>query len=65
MSEQELQRYKADLDKLRGNKRVWFLFSHANIGAENRAIKEYLDRIGKHVDTFVTHGSFVYLYDLR
>ena len=65
LSEQELQRYKADLDKLRGNKRVWFLFSHANIGAENRAIKEYLDRIGKHVDTFGTYGSFVYLYDLR
>ena len=64
LSEQEWQRYKLDLDKLRGNKRVWLLFSHANVGAENRAIKEYLDRIGQQVDTFATHGSFVYLYNL-
>ena len=65
LSEPEWQRYKADLDNLRGNNRVWLLFSHANIDPENRAIKEYLDKIGTKQDSFTTKGSFVYLYNLQ
>ncbi|MBE9168838.1 hypothetical protein IQ238_15415 [Pleurocapsales cyanobacterium LEGE 06147] len=64
LSEREWQRYKQDLDKLRGNKRVWLLFSHANKASENTAIQSYLDRIGQKVDFFAAPGSFVYLYDL-
>lgn len=65
VTDREMQRYKADIDKLRGHKRVWFLFSHAWIGKENKLIKAYLDSIGKQVDFFETAGAFVYLYDLR
>jgi 4-amino-4-deoxy-L-arabinose transferase-like glycosyltransferase len=65
LSEPEWQRYKADLDNLKGNSRVWLLFSHANVGSENRAIKEYLDNIGVKQDAFTTKGSFVYLYNLK
>jgi hypothetical protein len=64
LSEREWQRYKQDLDNLRGNKRVWLLFSHADKNSENTAIKAYLDRIGQQIDFFGTPGSFVYLYDL-
>lgn len=64
LSEREWQRYKQDLDKLRGNKRVWLLFSHADKGSENAAIKSYLDLIGRQIDFFAAPGSFVYLYDL-
>lgn len=64
VTDREMQRYKADIDKLRGHKRVWFLFSHAWIRKENKLIKGYLDSIGKEVDFFETTGAFVYLYDL-
>lgn len=64
VTDRELQRYKADLDKLRGHKRVWLLFSHAWIAKENKLIEAYLDSIGKEVDFFETTGAFVYLYDL-
>lgn len=64
LSDEERKRYKSDLDKLRGNKRVWLIFSHAHISAENELIKSYLDSIGKQVDFFQSPGAFVYLYDL-
>ncbi len=64
-SEAELQRYKNDLDKLRGNSRVWFLFSHVTRNTEYIPIKTYLDTIGTEVDLFETKGSFVYLYNLQ
>ncbi len=65
LSEPEWQRYKADLDNLRGNSRVWLLFSHANVRSENKAIKKYLDEIGVQQDLFETEGSFIFLYDLK
>ena len=65
LSEPEWQRYKTDLDNLRGNDRVWLLFSHANVGSENRAIKQYLDKIGVKEDSFTTKGAYVYLYNLK
>ncbi|HEY9908408.1 MAG TPA: hypothetical protein V6D18_12480 [Thermosynechococcaceae cyanobacterium] len=65
LSEIEKQRYKADLDKLRGRQRVWLLFAHANVGVENAFIESYLNQVGKRSDTFVSPGAYVYLYDLR
>jgi hypothetical protein len=64
LSKAELQRYQKDLDKLRGNKRVWLLFAHANVRSENEKIKDYLDKIGQQTDFFEATGAFVYLYDL-
>ena len=60
----ELERYRSDLDKLRGNKRVWLIFSHSYLWKENKMIQSYLDSIGKQIDFFEAPGSFVYLYDL-
>ncbi|NEN92064.1 MAG: hypothetical protein F6K48_25425 [Okeania sp. SIO3H1] len=60
----EMTRYEKDLDKLRGNKRVWLLFSHTHIPAERRFLNYYLNEIGLRMDTFEKPGSYVYLYDL-
>ena len=65
LSEPEWQRYKADLDNLKGNSRVWLLFSHAHVRAENKAIRNYLKTIGIREDRFETKGAFVYLYNLE
>lgn len=64
LSDKERKRYENDLDKLRGNKRVWLIFSHSHVGAENAMMKSYLDKIGKQIDYFESPGAFVYLYDL-
>ncbi|MDY6896776.1 MAG: glycosyltransferase family 39 protein [Cyanobacteriota bacterium] len=64
LSAAEEERYKQDLNKLRGNKRVWLIFSHAHVDSENEMMKSYLDRIGEKTDLFETEGAFVYLYDL-
>ncbi|MCJ8283135.1 MAG: glycosyltransferase family 39 protein, partial [Rivularia sp. ALOHA_DT_140] len=64
LSDKERKRYENDLNKLRGNKRVWLIFSHAHIGSENEMMKSYLDKIGKQIDYFQSPGAFVYLYDL-
>jgi hypothetical protein len=64
-SEEEWQRYKSDLDQLRGNKRVWIIFSHVRTwDKESERITEYLDGFGKQIDFFKKEGTFVYLYDL-
>ena len=65
VSAAEWERYKNDLDKLRGHERVWLLFSHSYLWEENEMIQSYLDSIGKQIDYFETPGSFVYLYDLK
>ena len=54
--------YIRDLDKLRGNKRVWVLFSHS--WTEEQFFLSYLDSIGGRVDSFKKRGAAVYLYDL-
>ena len=64
LSAAEEERYEQDLNKLRGNQRVWLIFSHAHVGSENEMMKSYLDKIGKKIDLFETVGAFVYLYDL-
>ncbi|MGB3514056.1 MAG: glycosyltransferase family 39 protein [Microcoleaceae cyanobacterium] len=60
----EMTRYEKDLDKLRGNKRVWLLFSHTHIPVERKFLNYYLNEIGLRMDIFEKRGSYVYLYDL-
>lgn len=57
-----------DFNKLRGNKRVWVLFSdgvktYCGVNMENFYIS-YIDTIGKKLDMFKAEGAAVYLYDL-
>ena len=65
LSEEEWRRYKQDLDNLRGNARVWVLFSHAIRNSEYKPIKKYLDTIGTEIDFFAVKGAFVHLYNLE
>lgn len=65
ISDEEWKRYTSDLDKLRGNPRVWIVFSHVRSWArESERITSYLDGFGKQIDVFKKPGSFVYLYNL-
>ena len=59
--------YIQDLDKLRGNSRVWLLFAHVWQGNgidEERFFLDHLDSIGRRLDTATSTGASVYLYDL-
>lgn len=64
VSEQERIRYQNDLNQLRGNSRVWILFSHAWSEEENNLITAYLNYFGEQIDNYQDVGAFVYLYDL-
>lgn len=64
VSRQEWRRYKTDLDQLKGNKRVWLIFSHTDDFPEEEAmVLSYLDQLGKSIDFFASPGAFVHLYD--
>ena len=65
LSDEEWRRYKQDLDNLRGNARVWILFSHAIRNSEYKPIKKYLKTIGTEIDFFEVKGAFVHLYNLE
>jgi hypothetical protein len=55
------------LDKLRGNERMWFLFSHFQAKADRAEVEfylYYLDSIGTRLDSFESQGAVVYLYNL-
>ena len=57
----------ADLDKLRGQPRVWVLFSHIWIGdglQEESWFLEHLDHLGVRLDSYRSTGARAYLYDL-
>jgi hypothetical protein len=59
--------YFSDLDRLKGNKRVWILFSHivnSNGVDEEELFLNYLDTIGTRLDSFNRPGASAYLYDL-
>lgn len=61
----QLQHYTEEMDKLRGQKRVWILFSHVYKGFdEKKFFLYYLDSLGHRVDSFEKVGASVYLYDL-
>jgi hypothetical protein len=59
--------YSADLDKLRGQPRVWVLFSHIWTGdglQEETLFVDHLDRLGVRLDSYRSTGARAYLYDL-
>ncbi len=60
--------YKQELDRLRGKKRVWILFSHVfgtdGVIDDEQVYLHYLDGIGTRLDSSQEVGSSVYLYDL-
>jgi uncharacterized membrane protein len=62
--------YRAELDSLRGNSRVWFLFSHVYEDGdfnERDYILGYLDSVGKLLREYRVPGTsiYLYLYDLK
>ncbi len=58
-------KYEDDLKKLKGNARVWIVFSHYYRGAdEERLFLHFLDNMGTQLDSFKAPGAAVYLYDL-
>jgi hypothetical protein len=59
--------YEQDLERVRGHRRVWLVFSHIFDWKEvdERALfLQLLDDIGRRVDGLETHGAAIYLYDL-
>ena len=58
------EEYINDINRLKGNKRVWFLFSHA-YGQELPFFVNYLDSIGKRINSFSSIDAAAYLYDLK
>ena len=74
INRKDLDNFVADLDKLRGNDRVWFLFSNVHetglgpkqtSGADEELfILYYLDNIGTRLAYFRNQNAAVYLYDL-
>lgn len=66
-SKQNWRNYINDLNKLRGNKRVWILFSHVCNWEgvdEDKFFLYYLDSVGERLDFYKSIGASVYLYDL-
>jgi hypothetical protein len=66
-SHQQWASYEQDLNKLRGHKRVWIVFSHVwQTGRvdEELLFLSFLDRFGTRVDSIHATGSSAYLYDL-
>ncbi len=60
--------YVQDINKLRGRKRIWIFFSHDMIirGVDEQDFfVNYLDSIGKRLDSYSRPGTKLYLYDLR
>ena len=69
-SRHEVRHYLADLDSLRGNRRVWFFYSHV-APCHQLLIRSYLETIGREIMRIEDpHGnkgkseSAAYLYDL-
>lgn len=56
-----------DLNRLRGRRRVWLIYSHL-YGSEPAFVKQHLlrrlDEIGKRLRAFTEPGAHAYLYDL-
>jgi hypothetical protein len=66
-SREEPAGYLKEVDALRGNSRVWFVFTH-NCPVcpvnEQRYIVGYLDQIGQRIGGLSSNGADAYLYDL-
>lgn len=63
VSEEEKKRYLNDLNNLRGNARVWLLFSHAS-SSEKQLFQSYLEENGVRLAAVHSKGTSAYLYDL-
>lgn len=57
------QNYLLELDKYKGEGRIWFIFSHV-YNYEEKLFSVYLDHIGYRIDSYKGSGASVYLYDL-
>jgi hypothetical protein len=61
--------YTRDIDALRGQARVWLLYTHATNPSETwflrHQVRRRLDRLGQRLDSFSATGAILYLYDLR
>ncbi|MDH5575346.1 MAG: hypothetical protein OEY80_07685, partial [Nitrospirota bacterium] len=60
--------YINELGGLRGNDRMWILFSHVleDSGVdEEKFFLHVLDGMGKQIDSFKRTGASLYLYDLQ
>jgi hypothetical protein len=66
-AKQRFWNYVDDVEQLHGLPRVWILFSHGvslNGIDEQTLILQYLDRIGKRLDSHQAPGAALVLYDL-
>lgn len=68
-SRKQPAKYREDLNQLKGQKRVWIIFSHVvktKLGLlnEEEFFLNYLDSIGKRLNQLSAQGAAVYLYDL-
>lgn len=57
------EKYRNDIEKLKGKNRVWFVFSHVYENEEDLFVHN-LDRIGAQKLKEQSYGASVYLYDL-
>lgn len=67
-SKNNWDRYIQELRGLRGNDRVWILFSHVHKKSgidEEKFFLFYLDKMGTRVDSFKRKGASLYLYNLE
>ena len=65
-----LRHFYEDVDALRGNERVWFIFSDivdcgGCDGSMQQFYVDYLDGFGTVMDTFYATGANAYLYDIK
>lgn len=66
-SRNDWTKYYSDIERLKGNKRVWFVFSHiaTHLGVdEEKLFITYLNLLGRSIEDYKTSGASVYLYDL-
>jgi len=67
-SRQDPSKYLQDIDNLRGNQRVWFIFSHncpsCGVLDEQVFILDYLNKVGTKRGEFYSDGASVYLYNM-
>jgi hypothetical protein len=59
-------KYLQDIDNLKGNQRVWIVFSHVCVCGVNEKsyIMDYLNKTGVKRGEFIAYGSSVYLYNM-
>lgn len=60
------EQYRTDIDQLKGKTRVWIIFTHVYFDqerSEEKYIVDYMESIGKRLDSFHAVRASVYLYD--